>query len=109
MYYRRYFPYPYYRRYYNINPYHYRRYYNPYYSIFDSQYSNIDQSINNFGNMTDVYQDADVYQLRTPAPIAEEPVPEPETITEEHETITEPVVIDNVLPEPVSQWRNNPE
>lgn len=75
MYYR-YQPYPYYRRYYNLNPYHYRRYYyNPYYNymqnIIDSQVSDIDQNISNFGNMTDVIQDANVYQLMTPAPVSE--------------------------------------
>lgn len=71
MYYR-YQPYPYYRRYYNLDPYYYRRYYNPYYNyqqnIIDSQIADVDQSINNFGNMTDVIQDANVYQLMTPAP-----------------------------------------
>jgi ABC-type antimicrobial peptide transport system permease subunit len=67
----RYRPYPYYGRYYNINPYYYGRYYNPYYNyqqnIIDSQVSDIDQSIYNYGDMTDVIQDADVYQLMTPA------------------------------------------
>ncbi len=62
MHYRRYLPYPYYRRYYNINPYFYRRYYYPYYNIFDGQYANVDQSIINYGDMIDVIQDADVYQ-----------------------------------------------
>lgn len=66
MYYRRYLPYPHYRRYYNINPYFHRRYYNPYYNIFNGQYSNIDQGIINYGDMTDVYQDANVYQLMSP-------------------------------------------
>ncbi len=65
MYYR-YQPYPYYRKYYNIDPYYYRRYYNPYYNyqqnIVDSQVSDVDQSIVNYGDMTDVIQDADVYQ-----------------------------------------------
>jgi hypothetical protein len=64
MYYRYYNPHPYYRRYYN--PYNYRRYYNPFYNIVDSQVSDINQSINNFGDMTDVIQDADVYQSMTP-------------------------------------------
>jgi hypothetical protein len=45
-------PYPYYRRYYNINPYH----------------SSINQRLVNFGGMTNVTQDANIYQLRTPAP-----------------------------------------
>jgi hypothetical protein len=61
----RYKTYPYYRRYYNLNPYYYRRYYNPYYNIIDSQYSHIDQNIINHGNMIDVIQDADVYQSMT--------------------------------------------
>ena len=71
MYYR-YLPYPYYRRYYNLNPYYYGRYYNPYYNyqqnIIDSQIASVDQSINNFGDMTDVIQDANIYQSMTPAP-----------------------------------------
>jgi len=68
----RYQPYPYYRRYYNINPYYYGRYYSPYYNymqnIVDSQIADVDQSINNFGNMTDVIQDSDVYQSMTSDP-----------------------------------------
>ena len=32
-------------------------------NIINSQISDVDQSINNFGNMTDVIQDANVYQL----------------------------------------------
>jgi ABC-type antimicrobial peptide transport system permease subunit len=68
----RYRNYPYYRRYYNLNPYYYGRYYNPYYNyqrnIVDSQVSDIDQSIYNYGGMTDVIQDADVYQSMTPVP-----------------------------------------
>jgi hypothetical protein len=72
MYYR-YQPYPYYRRYYNLDPYYYRRYYwNPYYNyqqnIIDSQVATVDQNMVNFGDMTDVTQDANIYQLRTPAP-----------------------------------------
>ena len=71
MYYR-YQPYPYYRRYYNLNPYYYGRYYSPYYdyqqNIIDSQVSDVDQSIVNFGDMSDVIQDADVYQSMAPAP-----------------------------------------
>jgi len=51
-----------------MNPYYYRRYYNPYYNyqqnIVDSQIANVDQSINNFGDMSDVIQDSDIYQLR---------------------------------------------
>lgn len=66
MYYR-YQPYPYYRRYYNIDPYYYRRYYSPYYNyqqnIIDSQLADVDQSIINYGDMTDVIQDSDIYQL----------------------------------------------
>ncbi len=33
-------------------------------NIVDSQIANVDQNITNFGDMTDVIQDADVYQLR---------------------------------------------
>jgi len=66
MYYR-YQPHPYHRRYYNLNPYYYyKRYYNPDYSIIDSQIATIDQNIINYGNMTDVYQDANIHQLRSP-------------------------------------------
>lgn len=61
-YYNRYQPYPYYRRYYNIDPYYYRRYYNPY-NIYNSQISDVNQNITNFGDMTDVIQNSDVYQL----------------------------------------------
>lgn len=71
MYYR-FQPYPYYRRYYSLDPYYYRRYYNPYYNyqqnIIDSQLANVDQSIINYGDMTDVIQDSDIYQSMTPAP-----------------------------------------
>jgi hypothetical protein len=98
MYYR-YQPYPYYRRYYNINPYHYGRYYNPYYNyqqnIIDSQIANSDQSIINYGDMNDVIQDSDIYQSRTPAPVTEEQKINIETV--------------EVLAEPVSKWRNSPE
>ena len=82
MYYR-YQPSPYYRRYYNLDPYYYRRYYNPYYNyqqnIIDSQISDVNQSINNFGDMTDVIQDSNVYQLMAEpvglctSPMIEEP------------------------------------
>lgn len=65
-------PYPYYRRYYNLDPYYYRRYYSPYYNyqqnIIDSQLANVDQSIINYGDMTDVIQNSDIYQSMTPAP-----------------------------------------
>jgi hypothetical protein len=71
MYYR-YQPYPYYRRYYNVDPYYYGRYYNPYYNyqqnIIDSQIADSNQSIVNYGDMTDVIQDSDIYQSMTPAP-----------------------------------------
>jgi hypothetical protein len=67
MYYR-YRPYPYYRRYYNLDPYYYRRYYNPYYNVIDSQIANVDQSIINYGDMNDAIQDANIYQLRASAP-----------------------------------------
>lgn len=73
MYYR-YQPYPYYRGYYNLEPY-YRRYYSPYYNymqnIVNSQIANSDQNIVNYGDMTDVIQDSDIYQSMTPP---EEPV-----------------------------------
>lgn len=59
--YNRYMPYPYYRPYYNMNPYYYRRYYNPY-NIYDSQISDVNQNITNFGDMTDVIQNVDVIQ-----------------------------------------------
>jgi hypothetical protein len=78
----RYQPYPYYRRYYNLDPYYYRRYY-PYYNVIDSQIASIDQNITNFGDMRDVSQDANIYQLRTPAP---EPVPPVEPPVEEPPT-----------------------
>jgi ABC-type antimicrobial peptide transport system permease subunit len=68
----RYRPYPYYRRYYDINPYYYGRYYNPFYNyqrnIIDSQIASIDQNITNFGDMRDVRQDANIYQLRSAVP-----------------------------------------
>ena len=60
--YSRYQPYPYYRRYYNIDPYYYRRYYTPY-NIYNSQISDVNQNITNFGDMNDVIQNSDVYQL----------------------------------------------
>jgi hypothetical protein len=59
-------PYPYYRRYYNLDPYYYRRYYNPYYNIIDSNIANVDQNITNFGDMSDVIQDSVIYQSLTP-------------------------------------------
>ncbi len=62
-------PYPYYRRYYNLDPYYYRRYYNPYYNVIDSNIANVDQNITNFGDMTDVNQDSLIYQsLSSPNP-----------------------------------------
>ncbi len=66
MHYRYYRPYPYYRRYYNLDPYYYRRYYNPYYNIIDSNIANVDQNITNFGDMIDVSQDSVIYQSLTP-------------------------------------------
>ena len=64
--YHRYQPYPYYRRYYNLNPYYYGRYYNPYYNyqqnIIDSQIADSTQSIVNYGDISDVIQDSDIYQ-----------------------------------------------
>jgi hypothetical protein len=83
----RYRPYPFYRRYYDINPYHYGRYYNPFYNyqrnIIDSQIASVDQNITNFGDMRDVRQDANIYQLRTPAPEPEPDVPPVEPPVEE--------------------------
>jgi hypothetical protein len=71
--YHRYQPYPYYRRYYSIDPYYYGRYYNPFYNyqqnIVDSQIANVDQNIDNYGTMTDVIQNSDIYQSMTPAPV----------------------------------------
>lgn len=68
-------------RYYSLDPYHYARYYNPYYNystnVIDSQIANVNQSINNFGNMMDVNQNSNIYQLRAPEPTPasiEEPV-----------------------------------
>lgn len=70
--YSRYQPYPYYRRYYNIDPYYYRRYYSPYYNyqqnVIDSQIANVDQNMVNFGDMTNVNQDSNVFQSMAPAP-----------------------------------------
>jgi hypothetical protein len=67
--YRRYQPYPYYRRYYNIDPYYYTRYYSPY-NIYNGQISDVNQSINNFGDMNDVNQNANVYQSMCPEPVS---------------------------------------
>ena len=66
MHYRYYRPYPYYRRYYDLNPYYYGRYYNPYNNIINSNIANVDQNITNFGNMSDVIQDSVIYQSLTP-------------------------------------------
>jgi hypothetical protein len=84
----KYQPYPYYRRYYNLDPYYYRRYYSPY-NIIDSQIATIDQNMVNFGDMTNVTQDANIYQIRTPAPepesvgiLPEPEVPEPEPVVQ---------------------------
>lgn len=77
--YHMYRPYPYYRRYYNLDPYHYRRYYNPYYNyvqnIVDSQIADVNQDIVNYGDMTDVIQDADVYQSMVAPPENTQPEP----------------------------------
>jgi hypothetical protein len=91
MYYR-YRPYPYYRRYYNLDPYYYRRYYSPYYNIIDSQIATIDQNMVNLGDMTNVTQDANIYQLRSSVlenvgictkPPVEEPIVEPTNPSED--------------------------
>jgi hypothetical protein len=90
MYYR-YQPYPYYRRYYNLDPYYYRRYYSPY-NIFNSQIASINQRLVNFGGMTNVTQDANIYQLRTPAPepesvdVSAEPPETPEEPQDSHDS-----------------------
>jgi hypothetical protein len=92
--YARYQPYPYQRRHYNIDPYYYGRYYNPYYNyqqnVIDSQIADVNQSINNFGDMTDVNQNSNVYQLMTPEP--EIPLVE--------ETIEEVMVYEPMVEEP---------
>jgi hypothetical protein len=80
--YPRYQPYPYYRRYYNLDPYYYRRYYNPYnnytQNIVDSQIADVNQSINNYGDMMDVIQNSDINQIMAAAPeeVPETPVAE---------------------------------
>tara|TARA_R110000868_G_scaffold235722_2_gene489619 strand:+ start:130 stop:351 length:222 start_codon:yes stop_codon:yes gene_type:complete len=65
--YPRYQPYPYYRRYYNIDPYYYGRYYSPY-NVINGQIANVNQNIDNFGNMTDVNQNSNIIQSMTPEP-----------------------------------------
>ena len=77
MYYK-YQPYPYYRKYYNINPYYYGLYYNYRQNIIDSQIANVNQNINNYGSMTDVIQNSNIHQSMTSEPevsteTAEEP------------------------------------
>lgn len=103
--YRYYRPYPYYRRYYNINPYYYYRRYYPYYNVIDSQIADVDQSIINYGDMIDVIQDADVYQSMAAESNdsenknEEEIVEETEEIVEETEEITSEEFEEyNVLP-----------
>jgi hypothetical protein len=95
MYYR-YQPYPYYKRFYNISPYHYGRYYNPYYAIYDSQIANVNQRLVNYGTMTDVIQNSDIYQLRTPPAenvgVCTEPPAEPQEEVVPTEVPTEPTV-----------------
>jgi hypothetical protein len=102
MYYR-YQPYPYYKRYYNINPYHYGRYYSPYYNIIGSQIAYANQRLINYGNMTDVIQNSNIYQLRTPASenvgVCTTP---PETIQVEAKTVAvEPTPEDSVSIQPI--------
>jgi hypothetical protein len=77
-------PYPYYRRYYDLNPYYYGRYY-PFYNVVDSQVSDVDQSIINYGDMIDVIQDADVYQSMSPAPEENNHTESTIVVTEESE------------------------
>lgn len=66
--YSRYRPYPYY----NLDRFCRRNYYDPYYNyrqnIINSQIANSNQSINNYGDMTDVIQNSDIYQSMTPEP-----------------------------------------
>jgi hypothetical protein len=101
MYYR-YQPYPYYNRYYNLDPYYYGRYYN----IIGSQIAYANQRLINYGTMSDVIQNSNIYQLRTPAPESvgvctapSEPIPvEAETVTAQ----PEPVLIDPVSIEPIA-------
>ena len=85
--YNRYQPYPYYRRYYNIDPYYYGRYYSPYYNyqqnIIDSQIANTNQSIINYGDMSDVIQDSYIYQSMSPEPVGLCTAPEAEPPAEE--------------------------
>ncbi|MCJ7693915.1 MAG: hypothetical protein MUO40_00665, partial [Anaerolineaceae bacterium] len=70
MYYRHQPSYPYLNRFYNLDPYYFRRYYNPYHNyqqnIIDSQIANTNQSIVNYGDMNDVIQNSDVYQSMSP-------------------------------------------
>ena len=82
--YPRYQPYPYQRRYYSINPYSYGRYYSPY-NMYNSQFANVNQSINNFGEMNDVIQNSDVYQLMAPHSSVS---PEPEIISESESVVS---------------------
>jgi hypothetical protein len=95
MYYR-YQPYPYYRRYYNLDPYYYRKYYNPYYNyqqnIVDSQLAEVDQSIINYGDMSDVIQDSDIYQSMSPAP---DNSSEPKIIEQNMLNVSSQVIISN--------------
>lgn len=64
-------PYSYRRRYYHLDPHsYYRRYYNPLYNVLNSQIANSNQSIINYGRMTDVIQDSDIYQSMTPTPMS---------------------------------------
>lgn len=82
MYYR-YQPYPYYRRYYSLDPYYYRRHY-PYnymQNIVDSQIADVNQSIINSGDMTDVFQDSNIIQtMAEPVGICTEPPVEPPVV-----------------------------
>jgi hypothetical protein len=68
-----YAPYSYRRRYYHLDPhYYYRKYYNPFYSVIGSQIATSDQSIINYGKMTDVIQDSKIFQSRSSKPSAPE-------------------------------------
>lgn len=92
-------PYPYRMRYYSLDPYYYGRYYNPYYgystNVIDSQVANVNQSINNFGDMIDVNQNSNIYQLRTPEPT---PMPIEEPVTLPVEELIVPLIEEPVIP-----------
>jgi hypothetical protein len=82
-----YAPYSYRRRYYHLDPhYYYRKYYNPFYNVIGSQIANSDQSIINYGKMTDVIQDSKIFQSRSSESSTLE-VEEIEDLQEEEEEV----------------------